>query len=118
MVERLRDEVVGAGLDHASLVLADARGDHDHGQHRCRLIRAQALADCIAVELGHEDVQEHEIRLFRFDDLERGRAVTSGDDVVAFRDQHRLEQSNVLGDVVDDEDLRALALAHAVSPSQ
>ena len=40
VVERLLDEVVGARLDRPRLVLADARRDHDHGQHRRGLVLA------------------------------------------------------------------------------
>ena len=41
VVERLRDEVVGAGLDRLRLLLTDARRDHDHRQHRGVVVRAQ-----------------------------------------------------------------------------
>ena len=118
MVERLRDEVVGARLDCPCLVLADTRRDHDYRQHRGDLARTQALAHRIAVELGHEDVEQHEVRLLDFDDGEGLGAVARGDDVVSVGREHRLEQTHVLGDVVDDEDLRLLALAHSVPPSQ
>src|SRR3954468_1383233 len=40
VVERLLDEVVGPRLDRPRLVLADARCDHDHGQHRRGLVLA------------------------------------------------------------------------------
>ena len=43
VVERLRDEVVGAGLDRPRLLRADARRDHDHRQHR-GLVVARAAA--------------------------------------------------------------------------
>ena len=104
MVERLRDEVVGAGLDRLRLLLADARRDHDHRQHRGLLARAEPAADGIAVQAGHHHVEQDQVGLVRLDELERGEAVARGDHVVPARREHRLEQADVLGHVVDDED--------------
>jgi hypothetical protein len=118
VIERLLDEVVGSRLDRPRLVLSDARGDHDHRQHRRLLVRAQALAHRIAVEPGHEDVEQHQIRLLGFHDRECFGAVARGDDVVPLRREHRLEQAHVLGDVVDDEDLARCLRAHPEPPSQ
>ena len=104
VVERLRDEVVRAGLDRSRLLLADARGDHDHGQHRGLVVLAQPAADGVAVEPGHHHVEQDQVGLLRVDELESREAVGRGDDVVSVRREHRLEQPHVLGDVVDDED--------------
>ena len=61
-VERLREVVVGAGLDAAddALGLVDC-GDHDHRhvlRARCRL---EPLEHRDAVELGHDDVEQHDV---------------------------------------------------------
>ena len=105
VVEGLRDEVVRAGLDRLRLLLADARRDHDHRQHRGVVVRAEVGADGVAVEAGHHHVEEDQVGFLGRDELERLQAVARGHDLVAARDQHRLEQADVLRYVVDDEDL-------------
>ena len=111
VVERLRNEVVGTGLDRSLLLGADARRDHDHREHRGLLIRAQPAADGVSVEVRHHDVEEDEIRFLGLGCFERGSPIRSGDDVVAACAEHRLQQAHVLRDVVDDEDSR-LVLTH------
>ena len=63
VVEGLRDEVVGTGLDRLRLLLADARRDHDHRQHGGVVVRAEVGADGIAVEAGHHHVEEDQVGL-------------------------------------------------------
>ena len=60
--DRLRDEVVGAGLERPHPVLLHARGhQHDRQETRVRA-RAKAPGQLVAVHPGHEDVQQHEVR--------------------------------------------------------
>ena len=103
MVERLRDEVVRAGVDRLRLLGPLARRQHDHRQHGRVLARSELPADLEAVELRHHDVQQHEVRPRRPCDLESLPAIARRDDLVATRHQHRLEEPDVLGDVVGDE---------------
>ena len=111
VVERLRNEIVGAGLDRLCLLGSDARRHHDHRQHRGVVVSTETLADGISVHLGHYNVQENEIGLLGIDELERRGAVCRRDDVVAARNKHGLEQPHVLRYVVDNEDLcRAVAI--------
>ena len=112
VVERLRDEVVRAGLDRLRLLGPLARRQHDHRQHGRVLARSELPADLEAVELRHHDVEQHEVRARRPCDLERLPAVARRDDLVATRHQHGLEEPDVLGDVVGDEYPGAVLAAH------
>ena len=116
MVERLRDEVVRAGLDRLRLLGPDARGDHDHRQHGGVLVLAEASADGVTVQLRHDHVEQDQVGLFRLDQRESFGAVGRGDDVVATRGEDRFHQANVLGNVVDDEDLRFAVSIHSALP--
>ena len=115
-VERLRDEVVRAGLDRSPLLGSFARREHDHRQNCGLLPRTQLPADGVAVEPGHHHVEQHEVRGSRESELEGAVAVHRRDDVVAVRLEHGLEESHVLGNVVDDED--SGVVAHGPPPSQ
>ena len=118
MVERLPDEVVGARLDRLRLLRALARSEHDHGQHRRLLALAELPADGVAVEPWHDDVEEDEVRFRRLRELEGCVTVVGGDDVVAARSKYGLEQADVLGDVVHDEDPRRSVLGAHRAPLQ
>jgi hypothetical protein len=59
LVERLRNEVVGAGLDRLRLLRPLARREHDHGQHGRLLALAKPPADRVAVHVRHHDVEKH-----------------------------------------------------------
>ena len=83
MVEGFRDEVVGAGFDRLRLLLADARRDHDHRQHRGVVVRTQRATDGVAVEAGHHHVEEDQVGFLRLDEIERRPAVGCGHDLVA-----------------------------------
>ena len=62
LVYGLGDEIVGARLDGAQPVLAaDHRGDHDHGHVAGVRILADAPAHFVAVESGHDDVEQNEV---------------------------------------------------------
>ncbi len=117
VVERLRDEVVCAGLDRLRLLRPFARREHDHGQHRRLFALAQPPTDGVTVEPRHHDVEQDEVRVRRLGELEGGVTVVGDDDVVAAWSEHGLEQAHVLGDVVDDEDpCGAVCAAHRAPP--
>ena len=59
----------------------------------------------VAVDAGHHHVEEDQVGFLRLDEVERLQAVARGHDLVAPRDEHRLQQAHVLRHVVDDEDL-------------
>src|SRR4051812_20926909 len=116
-VERLGEVRVRAGRETLLAVVRLAlRGQ----QHDVRRGEAEVLlhhsADVEAVPARHHDVEEHEVRSLRLDDLQRLLAVGGGEQVDAVVGQllQRLfdEQPDVLL-VVDDED----APTHAASCS-
>ena len=104
LVERLRDEVVGARLERAPLLLLARRGDHHHRQERGRRIGAQAAADLVAVESRHHHVEQHEVDVARRQPRQRLLARGRRGDRVAARLEHRPQQPHVLRQIVDDED--------------
>ncbi len=106
LIERLGDEVVRARLESLHALLIAARGDHHDRQESRRRIVAQPAAHVVAVEVGHQDVEQHEVRVLPLDGLEPGRAGLGGNELVAAGAQDRLEQPKVLGRVVDGKDLR------------
>ena len=113
MVERLRHEIVGPGLDRRELLLIAARGDHhDRQEARARVV-AEPPADLIAVHLRHHDVEQHEVDVALGGERERLRAGAGGDDLVTARREHGFEQADVLDQIVDDEDPRGFAHARA-----
>jgi hypothetical protein len=61
LVERLVDEVVGAGFDGADLLLFPTRSDHNHWQESGRRILADPAANLIPIHSGHQDVQQNQI---------------------------------------------------------
>ena len=105
VVERLGDEVVGAGLDRLGLLRPDAGGDHDHRQERGVLVRADAAAHGVAVHPRHDHIEEDEIRVVLLDQLQRLFPGHGRKHLVAARHEHCLEEPDVLRNVVDDEDL-------------
>jgi hypothetical protein len=104
LVERLGHEVVGARLDRGDLLLVAARRDHHHGEEAGRFGGPDGVADLVAVHPGHEDVEQDEVDGQGGEPLERLGAGRGGDDGVAARGEHRLEQPDVLHEVVDHED--------------
>ena len=64
VVERLRQEVVGPGLQPADPLLGRVeRGDHDHRDVRGLLARLQRGADREAVHVRHHHVEHHHVGL-------------------------------------------------------
>ena len=62
LVDRLGQEVVGAGLDalDALLLRVERRDQHDRQQRR-RWVGAEATADVVAGQARHHDVEQHEV---------------------------------------------------------
>jgi hypothetical protein len=100
--ERLRDVVVGPGLEPADLLeLCGTSGEHYH-RHVADV--ANALERLPPIELGHRHVEEHEVGR---DCIERAEAVTPvralGDLVARPLEQLAKQPSDVCV-IVDDED--------------
>ena len=104
-VERLREIVVGADLDATddTLRVVDG-GDHDHRDVTGTGRRLQPLEDGDAVELGHDDVEEHDVDRLLGEELERLRAVRCGAYRMAVLLEEASEQLPADAVVVGDED--------------
>ena len=104
-LERLRQVVVGAGVEAADAVLGlGASGQH---QDRHVALRAQAAADLDAVEAGQAEVEHDEVRDEAGGDVERLDAVGRGAHLVALVAQRAAQDVGDLLVVLDDEDAAA-----------
>jgi signal transduction histidine kinase len=100
--ERLRHIVVRSRAKAANLVhLLRPRGQHDH-RHVAQL--PDPVEDSPAVETGHLDVEDDEIRLVGVEPLQAVVAVGGLDHVVPRPLEQFLHQAADVGFVVDDED--------------
>jgi hypothetical protein len=104
-IEGLGEVILSAHLDAADdgIDLIDSR-DHDHGHVLKHGIALQSLEHRDAVELGHDDVEQHHVEWLLAQDLERLLAACRGADTVpllleAVGQEHPVERV-----VVDDED--------------
>jgi hypothetical protein len=66
-------------------------------------VGANLLTDLVAAHPNHDHVEKNEVRDCRFDEPERFSSRRSGDDLVPFAGEKRLEQENILRGVVNDE---------------
>ena len=104
-VERLVQEIVGAGLEPAQPDLAVARRgeEHDRDEPADRM-RLQPAAHRDAVEPRHVDVEKDEVGFALGDGLERLDPVDGLPDLVPELVELRLEELAVRALVVDDQD--------------
>ncbi len=82
-MERLGDVVVGAQVEALGLVAGRALGGQQDDRHRAPL--AQLAHDLDAVEVGHDDVEQDDVRAELLRLLERFLAAPRGDDAEALR---------------------------------
>ena len=103
-LDRLDDEVVRTNLQAADAVgdLAES-GDHDDRQQLALRRLLQALADLVAVHPRHHHVQQHQVRRFLVDLLQRFDAVGGSDDAAVDVRQAAFDQLQVQRVVVDDQ---------------
>jgi hypothetical protein len=87
-------------------LLGRARGDEDDGDAAGVLARLQALADLDAVHVGHHHVEQDQVRLLLLDVIERLEAVVGGDNPDALTFQFALQELDVDGLVIDDQNRR------------
>ena len=110
-VDRLRDVVVGTGLESLDLVLRRIEGRlHDDRDEREVVVAFDAARDFDPVDLGHHDVEQDQIRVFLLDLLQRFFTVARRDRRVAPRFEPRLEQFDVVLVVVDDQNAAGMLL--------
>jgi hypothetical protein len=106
-VDRLGEEIVGAGLEAAHAVLGLGQGrHHDDGNVHGPRIRLQALADLEAVHAGHHDVQQDDVGRIGGDRVKRSRAAVGRHDVEVLGRKLGFQQPDVRRDIVDNQDAR------------
>ena len=113
VVDRLGQEVVGAGLEPANAVgnLVE-RGDHDDRDVRGCRIALETPANLEAVHVRHHHVEQHDIDLGVLAGLYRVGAVERGEHLEILSQEPGFEQLHIGGNVVDDEN----ACSHQASP--
>ena len=101
-VERLRDVVVGAGVERAHLLrLLVAGGQHDHG-HVAE--RAQAAQHVEPVEVGEAEVEDHDVGAAVGGDHDRRLAGRGLEHLEVAAAQRRAQRAPERGVVFDEED--------------
>ena len=104
-IERLADEVLGAGPECAELVVR-LRGDHEDGQVAGGFDLLQSFHHLKSVHTGHLEIEQDQVVAMLLVQrthrawIERGR-----DPLVSGVSQHALEQQDVGRLIVDNEDL-------------
>ncbi len=106
-IEGLGQVVLGAELDAAEHAVELVEGrDHDHRQVAKRGVGLDLPEHAIAVELRHHDVEQDEIDRLLGQHPQGRRAVESRDRIVAEQLQLLLEQVDVQGLIVGDQNPR------------
>ncbi len=115
MVDRLGQVIVAAAFEPGDDVRSIGFGrDEDHRDKRQRRVALQLLDGFDAVELRHHDVEQYQIGPKLPDLFQRLDAVAGGDDLIALPFEPHLQDRDIVGHVVDDQD--ASRLAHFVTP--
>ena len=103
-IERLADEILGAGLQRAQLV-AGLRGEHDDRQIAVGVVRLQAFHHLEAVHARHLQVEQDQVvAVLAMQRADLVRIHRRGHARVAGLAQQLLEQADVGLLVVDDQD--------------
>ncbi len=104
VVDRLGQEVVGAGLEPAHAVggLVE-RGHHQHRDMAGLAVDLEPRTDLEAVHLGHHHVEQDDVDLALGADRQRFLAGSSRDDVEILSRKPRLEQADIRWNIVDDQ---------------
>jgi len=104
-VQRLGDIIVGALFESLDgVVVGIAGGHHDDGQLGQRAFLSQSPQDFESIDLGHHDVEQHEVEGVRFERLEGLEAALGGADRVPFAEEVARQDVAVELVVIDDED--------------
>ena len=100
-IETIADDAINSAIVYILREL-----DHQDGDVMRGRIGFHALADFVAAELGHHDVQQHEIGLKGLHQFERAGSVVRHLDLVRAVGEERFEQFAVLLVVVGDKNFR------------
>ncbi len=111
--DRLGEEIVRARFQpsHAIGGIVERRHHHHRDEMRLR-IGFQPPADLEAVHVRHHDVEQHDVALGAFADLQRLRTATGGRHVEIFRRQAGFQQLHIGWNIIDDQNTRG----HRLSP--
>ena len=104
-LRRLLDEVEGAELDGLDGGLDGAVAGEDHDRRRA-VARLQPFEHLEAVQLGHLDVEEHEVRALLLGELEPDGAVGGQQHLVALVFEDHAQRGTDRVFVVDDQNPR------------
>ena len=103
-IDRLAEEVVGAGFeafDPGRPLLQ--RADEDHRRQAGLGDVLQRRADVEAGDVGHDHVEQHEIRVLAVHEVERVASVGRGQDLVALAFEQLAKRRDVRLVVVDNQ---------------
>src|SRR5262249_20056010 len=101
--EGLGDVVIGADLEAADLVrLLRARGQHD--DRHDAVLRAQLLADRVAVQVAEHEVEDDAVGSLVARELDALASLERGDDLEALELERVAQAAHDVGLVLDDED--------------
>ena len=102
-VERLADEVVGAGLNptDAARGVVERRHEHDRNEPRGRILLDRSTG-FEAVDVRHHHVHQEEIGRLGSNDPQCFGAVSDRSHGVAVGRKERFDQSGIAGHVIDD----------------
>ena len=104
VVDRLGEEVVGAGLQALYPVLGLVeRRHHDDGNVVGGRVGLDAPAHLDAVDTRHHHIEQNDIGTLALDGFQRIDTVHGGDDVEIFRRELGFQQPHIGEDIVDDE---------------
>jgi hypothetical protein len=104
LIERLGEEVVGAAIESPDTLLPDRRRHHHDGQRLRCAVGPEATAHLETIDVRQLHIEEDELWALASDGFQRFVARRRDDDAIVARDEHLLEQSDVGGCVVHDED--------------
>ena len=104
---QFHDEVVGSGVEALHHIFVGIKRGKNHNLYvGGRGVRAQAAYHLEAVDAGHHEVKEDQVRLLRGDCVERLLPVGGGAQLEIESRQHLLYKQEVQRDVVDCEHLK------------
>ena len=106
-VDRLRQEIIGAGLQPGKAVRRTIQcRHHDDREMRGLRGRFQPAANLIPVHARHHDIEQHHIAFATLADIERLGPGHGGDHGEVFRSQPRFQQTDVRKNIVNDQHAR------------
>jgi hypothetical protein len=114
-VDGFGEVIVGTCVQPRHLVLRGIpRGDQDDRDEGQRSVVLDPARDLITVDVGEHHIEQDQVGRISAHPVERLRAIAGLDHVVAAKPQSRCNDLDVVGVVVDDQDLAAHAVVVVV----